>query len=402
MLYDYEYFSLIFDSLCLSASEKDMLKTYQFYDNGLHVRGHVKSDDLYSFIQTFNNTNHFHQCMLDWNYDLILPLQDCYTKSTISNLYPEAWTLDYTDRSINHQYTSNWNHSDNVDLWILDTGVYDQHEEFKHLNVTNYYLNDSSYVISHPHGTGVASAAVGMKYGTAYNKNIYNVPVCKFGASCGSSDIEKGLRLALEHVKQRYNQSKRTVINMSFGTSLGDKNPIETVLGQYYNQLFQEIESYGGVIVVAAGNSNENACHWYYSFSPYVISVGSLDQNYNKSGFSNYGSCIDLWAFGSNVPIAYSITDTKNIQYKSGTSFAAPYVAGLLVNLLTEHIHYSKEELLNVLYSMMKGNIVPLYKCNQTQTQCCQGSIAGTRLDAWCKTFNVYQCQRTCKIKPCT
>merc|ERR1719166_684409 len=78
----------------------------------------------------------------------------------------------------------------------------------------------------------------------------------------------------------------------------------------------------GGVtVVVAAGNENSNACNFSPAFVPSAITVGSTTSLDERSYFSNYGSCTDIWAPGSSVKSAAHTSDTGSATF-SGTSMA--------------------------------------------------------------------------------
>jgi len=83
----------------------------------------------------------------------------------------------------------------------------------------------------------------------------------------------------------------------------------------------------GVVVVVAGGNSNTDACGFSPAFVPSAITVGSTDSNDKRSGFSNYGSCTDIWAPGSSVKSAAHTSDDGAATF-SGTSMACPHVSG--------------------------------------------------------------------------
>lgn len=405
--YNYNMFSLMFNASCLAEHHISMLNNYEFIKVADFYKGHITVSNISTFILDFEDTTFLQDCLLLWDYEYLVPIDECISQSTTSIYYdqilkPDAWPLDYMDQSYDQHYAYSILNEDMVDLWMLDTGIFWNHKELEDLTITD---EDPTYTIlniTHPHGTGTCSAAAGKHYGTTKSIIIHNVPVCKYNGTCASSDIEKGFLQVMNHVALRNTTGKRSVINMSFGVSYGSNNPMNTLLGQYYNQIFQNITLLGGIIVVAAGNSNQNACNWLYSYSPFVISVGSIDQYYNKSSFSNYGSCVDLWTFGSNVPLAYSVKDPTVIQFKSGTSFASPYIAGLIVNLLRTDPTLTKDQILNLLYTKINNRIVSTYHCGQEYFKCCRGSLSGTRLDEYCKTYSIYLCPRSCILKPCT
>jgi subtilisin family serine protease len=89
----------------------------------------------------------------------------------------------------------------------------------------------------------------------------------------------------------------------------------------------------GITVVVAAGNSNDDAANYSPASAPNAITVGAIGQNDARASFSNYGSLLDVFAPGVNILSAWigSTTATNTI---SGTSMAAPHVAGLVAYLI--------------------------------------------------------------------
>merc|ERR1719166_667695 len=83
----------------------------------------------------------------------------------------------------------------------------------------------------------------------------------------------------------------------------------------------------GVTIVVAAGNSNSDACNFSPAFAANAITVGSTTSTDSRSSFSNYGTCVQIWAPGSSVVSASSSSDTGT-RSLSGTSMACPHVSG--------------------------------------------------------------------------
>merc|ERR1711920_529371 len=87
----------------------------------------------------------------------------------------------------------------------------------------------------------------------------------------------------------------------------------------------------GVVVVVAAGNSNSNACNFSPAYVPNAVTVGSTTSSDARSSFSNYGTCVDIWGPGSDV-VSLSHTSDTGTRSLSGTSMLAP--TSLAVQLL--------------------------------------------------------------------
>jgi hypothetical protein len=88
----------------------------------------------------------------------------------------------------------------------------------------------------------------------------------------------------------------------------------------------------GVTVVVAAGNDDSDACNYSPGNIPATITVasygGSIGSSPARSPFSNYGSCVDIWAPGSYIFSTYIGSDTA-LGESSGTSMACPHVSGL-------------------------------------------------------------------------
>merc|ERR1711937_1103886 len=83
----------------------------------------------------------------------------------------------------------------------------------------------------------------------------------------------------------------------------------------------------GVLTAVAAGNDNGDACTKSPASEPAVITVGSTTSSDARSSFSNYGTCLDIFAPGSGITAAWIGSDTATNTI-SGTSMASPHVAG--------------------------------------------------------------------------
>merc|ERR1712003_437823 len=83
----------------------------------------------------------------------------------------------------------------------------------------------------------------------------------------------------------------------------------------------------GVTVVVAAGNSNSDACNFSPAYAPNAVTVGSTTSTDARSSFSNYGTCVDIWGPGSDV-VSLSHTSDTGTRSLSGTSMACPLVSG--------------------------------------------------------------------------
>ncbi|MFM8000984.1 MAG: S8 family serine peptidase, partial [Actinomycetota bacterium] len=83
----------------------------------------------------------------------------------------------------------------------------------------------------------------------------------------------------------------------------------------------------GITVVAAAGNNNNLACNYSPASAPSAITVGATTSADARASYSNYGSCLDIFAPGSSITSSYHRSSSE-LRSLSGTSMAAPHVAG--------------------------------------------------------------------------
>jgi thermitase len=203
-----------------------------------------------------------------------------------------------------------------VVIAIIDTGVDWRHADLAPKMVPGYdFVNgDDDPMDDHGHGThcaGIAAATTNNEVGIAgvgYNCSIMGLKVLSASGSGMWSDIAEAITYAADHGAK--------VISMSLGSS-SSSSTIEAALNY--------ASSRNVVIVAAAGNDGTTTPH-YPAFYSGVIAVGASDQSDQRSSFSTYGSWVDVAAPGSSILSTYP---DNRYAAMSGTSMAAPHVAGL-------------------------------------------------------------------------
>ncbi|KAJ1306150.1 hypothetical protein OPQ81_010861 [Rhizoctonia solani] len=236
--------------------------------------------------------------------------------------------------ALNYTYSYDSSAGEGVDIYIFDTGVYIEHEEFggraTHAPV---FVPNSEPGDKFGHGTHCAGTAAGTRYGVAKKANIIDVKVLGDDGSGTTSGILDGLSWAVANSKST---NRPGVINMSLG-SFGSSTSAQS------DAVRQTIAS-GLTVVVAAGNQRTSATDWTPANVDEAIVVGNLDITGGQYWTSNYGPTLDLFAPGTDI-ISAGVTGPTDTQVDTGTSMAAPHVAGIAAYLLSLEGSYTPAEL---------------------------------------------------------
>ena len=131
--------------------------------------------------------------------------------------------------------------------------------------------------------------------------------------NASGSGTNAGVLAGINHVLAKCPAGSRCVTNMSLGGGKSDA----------LNFAVNNAVSKGIVMVVAAGNSQADACNYSPASATSAITVGSTTKTDAKSYFSNFGSCVDVFAPGSSITSAWNSSPTATNTI-SGTSMATP------------------------------------------------------------------------------
>ena len=228
-----------------------------------------------------------------------------------------TWGLDRIDErarvtGMDFTYT---NTGAGVTAYIVDTGINLTHAEFSGRLAAGYdaVTAGGSGSDCNGHGTHVAGTVGGSVYGVA--KGVTLVPVRVL--NCSGSGTNAGVIAGVDWVAER--TARPAVANMSLGG--GASSALD-------NAVANAISS-GVSFAVAAGNSNRDACAYSPARTPSAITVGATTSTDARASYSNYGSCLDIFAPGSSITSAW-IGSNSATNTISGTSMASPHVAGVV------------------------------------------------------------------------
>lgn len=247
----------------------------------------------------------------------------------------KSWGIDRIDQEklpLDGKFSSEYDGS-GVNIYIVDTGVLSNHNEFKgRYTHGGDFINEGTKNDKNGHGTHCAGTAAGSTYGIARGARVFGVKVLSGSGSGSTSGVISGIDWCVKNQKNKFN-NEASVISMSLGG--GKSNAM--------NKAATDAAKAGHIVTVAAGNSNHNACNdspasagGSGASKSGVITVVSSNRKDRRSSFSSYGSCTDIIAPGTDIVSAY-IGNANAKATLSGTSMACPHVAGVGAVLLHKH-----------------------------------------------------------------
>ena len=229
--------------------------------------------------------------------------------------------IDQRNRPINGLYDDRNFQGAGVHAYVIDTGLRADHVEFTgRVGAGATAINDGRGTNDcQGHGTHVASTVAGTVTGVAKKAIVHPVRVL----DCNGSGAISGIVAGVDFV--RTNGIRPAVANLSLGG--GASATLDTSITNLFNS--------GVTPVVAAGNENQNACNVSPARAPAAITVGAVDDNDVRANFSNFGTCVDIFAPGVNV-LGAGISSANAGVLLSGTSMASPHVAGVAAMFLSK------------------------------------------------------------------
>jgi len=246
----------------------------------------------------------------------------------------------YAEAMVETQNTAPWGHATinlaqaqftgrGTHIYVMDTGIRVSHLDFggRAVPTVDTIAGGGSVTECDPadtfcasdgdgHGTHVAGSAGGTTFGVAKEAVIHAMKVC-----CGGgTNINGGMDWLAQFAQ------KPAVMTMSLGSYTTPESSRVAV---------DAVVNSGVTVTVSAGNRGTDSCLKSYTFIASAIGVGSSTSTNARSGFSNFGVCNAIFAPGSDIRSASKDSD-RGTATMSGTSMAAPHVAGAVALLLEE------------------------------------------------------------------
>jgi subtilisin family serine protease len=289
-----------------------------------------------------------------------------------------SWGLDVIDQALSLQPNDVYSYSStghNVHVYVLDSGIDPNHEDFKDIQ-GNSRIGNGKCVTStgcaneldtndcNGHGTHLAGIVGGKQFGVAKNVTIHPVRVLSCASACDDpSGTDADYLEGMTFVR---GQNQAGIVLLGFSR----ENSAWSNLYENLNTVPNPPDNL--VIVAAAGNNGHDACKNMPGgvssgamTSKKIITVGAfahldVPPFGEVSSFSNDGKCVDIFAPGTNILAPLSANcGNKSADYHSGTSVAAAHVAGAAALLLEQGVPapHVKQELLNRANSIQLENL---------------------------------------------
>lgn len=235
-----------------------------------------------------------------------------------------------------------------VKIYIIDTGIRQDHEEFEGRLLEGVATYGNPFEDCWNHGTPVAGLAAGKKFGVAPDAEVISCNIWH----CNAGDEVTGLDYFQVWDWIAATADGPAVVNMSYGGT-GTEEHIAL-----YEDFLQSFKAQGLVLIAAAGNNNADGCFFLPAGAPSVFSVGASNIDDTRAGFSNWGSCIQLYAPGVNLKTASNVGASAYRTEFSGTSAASPIVAGVAALYLEQNPTINVDEVYDFLRNTSTKNVI--------------------------------------------
>jgi subtilisin family serine protease len=240
----------------------------------------------------------------------------------------DIWNLDQLDQrtaALDGTYTYATTGA-GVTAYVIDTGIRFSHQEFGGRARAGADVFGGTGDDCYGHGTNVAGVIGGATYGVAKQVGLVSVRV----VDCAGHGTTSQAIAGVDWVTSDHLGGQPAVANMSLGYPASDA----------LDQAVAASIADGVAYAVAAGNSSADACAISPARAANALTVGAVRLQdaggAPRAVFSNYGTCLDMFAPGQSIASPGNLGDT-HVLWPSGTSFASPHVAGAAALYLENH-----------------------------------------------------------------
>lgn len=307
---------------------------------------------------------------------LKVTVQRQYSKIETVTQTGATWGIDRIDQRalpLNSTYTYDFTGA-GVSAYIIDTGIRYSHREFEGRAVkgwdafaadpTDPLLGYDGSGDCDGHGTHVAGTVGGRTFGVAKKVKLVGVRVLNCAGYGSDADVIAGMDWV----------AKNATLPASANMSLGDVVPTKTLgTNGPVDDAVKALVASGVTLAVAAGNGWGNgtigadACMFPISNVPEAITVAATTATDARTTWTNYGACIDLFAPGSSV-MSSTFDNDSSSGTKSGTSMAAPHVAGVAALVLQQAPGATPQQVRDIIVGQATQNIVQPTTTNNVHT----------------------------------
>lgn len=274
--------------------------------------------------------------------------QDHYVHAATVQTDPPNWGLDRIDQRdlpLNGVYIAP---NSNVHAYVIDSGIRITHNTFG--GRASYGINtvdgNTDADDCSGHGTFVAGILGGSHYGVAKDAQIVAIKVLGCDGNGTGEQIAEGIDWVTQHAQ------RPAVANVSLGLFAAESDA-----GLVTQAINDAIDS-GITVAMSAGNEGIDACEKMPKNVPDAITVGATDRSDRRWATSNYGSCVSLFAPGVDITSASNTSD-RDPATDSGTSAAAPHVAGAAALVLAEHPTFTPRQVKDALIGVATLGKIP-------------------------------------------